>query len=120
MHKLIPTLLLSLSINGCATESTELSEYEKNLQWVKNANPEIDAQAALEKHDFRFLAMALRGTVIPGIDAEQTRTYELKCGVRYMQGVTDAVHGEEHLKLIKLAHDYAVEYNTFIKVRCNP
>ncbi len=116
MNKFFISLLLVISMNGCATD---LSATNK-LDWLNNANPETDAKAALDKNDFRFMAISLRGTVIPGVDRTKTLQYELRCGINFIQGVSDAVRGQEQLKMMKKAHDYAAKYNAIIEHRCIP
>ena len=120
MNKLLILLLLVTSITGCATNTRAMSEAEKQLLWVQDANPQQDAEAALAKGDFRLMALAQRSLVIPGIDLESSRKYELKCGVIIMQGVSDVIRSEQHLELMKLAHSYALKYNAFIKMHCKP
>ena len=55
MNKLFISLLLVMSMNGCATDGNAMDRLD-------NADPEADALAALEKRDFRFMALSLRGT----------------------------------------------------------
>lgn len=120
MKKLLVTLSLVALLTGCATDSTALSEYEQKLQWVKDANAIEDATAALSKGDFRLMAMAQRGIVIPGIDKDQRNQYELKCGIKLIDGISDTVRSQEHLKLMKMAQSYAKKYNAVIKQHCKP
>ena len=115
----IAILLLASITAGCAADKL-MNKYEQKLQWVQTANAQEDAQAALAKSDFRLMAMAQRSTVIPGVDAKQGMKYELKCGVKFMDGVTDVIASDEHLRLMKLARSYALQYNAIIKTRCLP
>lgn len=105
-------------MNGCVTDSAATNG--NDMDRFDNADPEADALAALEKRDFRFMALSLRGTVIPGIDPAKTRRYELRCGVIFMQGISDAVRSQEQLEMMKKAHTYATKYNAVIKERCIP
>ena len=118
MNKLIISLFLVLSMNGCITDSSATNDGD--LKWLNNANPEADANAALDKNDFRFMGLSLRGTVIPGVEPAKMLQYELKCGVNLIQGVSDAVRSKEQLKMMQSAHDYAAKYNAIIKQRCIP
>jgi len=120
MNKLLITLLMAVSLSGCATDSTAMNDYEQKLKWADTADAEKDAQAALEKLDFRFMAMPLRNTVIPGVEPQKTRQYELRCGIKLIDGVTDTVRSEEQLRLMKKAFEYAAKYNAIIKQRCIP
>ena len=117
MRKLLP--LLALAMSACASNSPS-GEHEQQLLWVEHADPQKDAQQALANNDFRLLGMALRQIVLPGIEPAKMRDYELKCGVRLVQGVSDMVHSDEHLRLINKAQQYAAQYNTVIKSRCQP
>ena len=118
MNKILIFLLLVISMNGCATDSSAITG--GNMDWLNDTNPEADALAALDKRDFRFMALSLRGTVIPGVDSAKTRQYELRCGVNFISGVSDTVRNQEQLKMMQKAHDYAAKYNAVIKERCIP
>lgn len=107
-------------MSACVSDSSALNANEQKLSWLNKADAKVDAEMALSKGDFRLMAIPLRHKVIPGIELEQSRDYALKCGVKLMQGVTDAIRGEEHLKLMKLAHQYAEDYNNIIKNHCKP
>ena len=120
MKKMMILLTLLTSLTGCATHSSAVSEYEKPLLWVKDADAEQDAQNALNKGDFRMLALSQHGTIIPGIDPRQNAKYELKCGIRMLEGMTDTVRSQQHLELMQQVHAYAKVYNTLIKNRCKP
>ena len=113
------SLLLIVITSGCASDSL-LNKHEQKLQWVQTADAQKDAEAALKKNDFRLMALAQRSTVIPGVDVKQGMKYELRCGVKFVEGVTDIVTSDEHLRLMKLAHSYALQYNAMIKTRCHP
>lgn len=117
MFKRLFILLFLATLTGCATA---MNDFEQNLQWVESADARADAKAALKKNDFRFMAAAQRSTVIPGVDPQKTRQYELHCGVIFMPGVTDTIRSKEQLRLIKKAWEYAGQYNEIIKQRCLP
>ena len=117
-HLILLAVLGTLS--ACATESTALNDYEQKLQWVKQADAQADANKALQQGDFRLMALPGRGNVIPGIDVELRQQYKMKCGTKLTPGVTDAVEGEAHLKLLKMARRYTEEYNEVIKAHCKP
>ncbi len=118
MPKSILSLLLIISLSACA--GSNLTEPEKQLSWVRDADPQQDAKNALSRGDFRLMAMAQRSLVIPGVKQQDSRDYELKCGVNIMQGVSDVIRSEGHLELMKMAHKYALRYNAMIKLHCIP
>ncbi len=117
MQKHILSILLLLGLAGCASP---LTEPEKQLSWIRDADPQQDASAAIARGDFRLMAMAQRSLVIPGVDREDSYRYELKCGINIMQGVTDVIRNQDHLELMKLAHRYALKYNAYMKQHCQP
>ncbi len=118
MKILFFTLILVISMNGCVTDSSATNEGD--LSWLNDADPDADANAALDKNDFRFMALSLRGIVIPGIEPAKMHLYELKCGVKFVSGVSDTVRSKEQLEMIKKARDYAKKYNAHIAQRCIP
>jgi len=120
MKKTLLVLSMVAGMSGCATDSSAVSEYEKPLLWVQDADAELDAGAALKKGDFRMMALSQRGTIIPGIEQKLVRQYELKCGIKLLEGVTDTVRGQEHLELMQQVHAYAKAYNEIIKNSCKP
>ncbi len=112
-----------MAIVACTSntnKTTEMSESEKKLQWIKTADAKQDAQNAISINDYRFMALNKRGIFIPGIDPEQSYQYEQKCGIHLIDGVTDAVTSEEHLQVMQIARAYALRYNTIIKKYCSP
>ncbi len=117
LKKILTALLIAASVNGCATA---MNEQEQALKWVETADGRSDAQAALQKNDFRLMAIAQRSTVIPGVKASLARQYELHCGVKFLPGAGDAINSKEQLRLMEKAYEYAGQYNEIIKQRCIP
>ena len=105
---------------SCASTSSNLDAYAQKLQWLDAANPQTDAQQALKKGDFRLLGLAARSVNIPGVSKEQSMKYELKCGVQLIDGISDVVRSDEHLRLMQKARSYALKYNAIIKTQCQP
>ncbi len=120
MNQFVSIILLSLLVTGCATGSGDVDPYVKQLQWLDAADPQTDAQQALKKGDFRLLGLATRSVTIPGIAKEEMLKYELKCGVQLIDGISDVVRSDEHLRLMQKARSYALQYNAIIKTRCKP
>ena len=120
MKKRLIQLASCLLLTACTTQSPSMTENEKKLKWVEKSNAQQDAEMAIKKRDFRLWAFAQRSVVIPGIDAKNSSKYELKCGIRYMEGMTDVVSNDHHLKMMQSAHTYALQYNTVIKAHCKP
>jgi hypothetical protein len=103
-------------------DMSQLSDNEKkaveSLLWLEDADPMKSAAEALEKGDKRLMAMASRATVLPGIETELISKAKSICGIRYLEGSTDTVFGETHLKFIQRASDYAAAYNKIVIEKC--
>jgi hypothetical protein len=105
---------------ACATSSQSIDPYVQKLQWLDAADPQADANQAVKKNDLRLLGLATRSVNIPGISKEDTLKYEEKCGIQLIEGVSDVVRSDEHLRLMQKARSYALKYNAIIKPHCNP
>jgi len=106
-----------LGLSACAAGPQDNPD---PLAWLDQADARRDARAALEKRDFRLLALPRRSLVIPGIDPQRAKEYELKCGLRVIEGAGDAVHDRAELERLKQARAYAEAYNRVIQTRCKP
>ena len=120
MKQLVFVIFLMLGMTGCASNSGDVDPYVQQLQWLDAADPQTDAQQALKKGDFRLLGLATRSVNIPGVAKEESLNYELKCGVQLIEGISDVVRSDEHLRLMQKARSYALQYNAIIKIRCQP
>jgi hypothetical protein len=120
MKILFTTILLISAITGCAIGTSTLTGSEQKLQWLKDANPQQDAKKAIAAGDFRLMALPQRAIIIPGIPVDKMNKYELYCGVKLIEGVSDTVLNDGHLQLMKKAHQYALQYNAIIKPHCQP
>jgi hypothetical protein len=119
---LLSTLLLTACQEMERIDMSQLSADEKkaveSLLWVEDANPNKQAAEALQKGDKRLMAMASRATTLPGIEPELLSKAKSICGIRYLEGSTDTVFGETHLKLIQRASEYAAAYNKIVIEQC--
>ncbi|MCU7842621.1 MAG: lipoprotein [Candidatus Thiodiazotropha sp. (ex Monitilora ramsayi)] len=126
MKKIFPPLFLLLLLTACQTgeqiDMSQVTPEEKNavesLIWLKQADATYDAKQNLDRGDKRLLAMATRGSNIPGIAPELISKAKIVCGVRYLPGSTDMVMGETHLKLLQAAEAYAADYNRIVIDQC--
>ena len=120
LPRIFPLLILAfcgLSV-ACATSSQSIEPYEQKLQWLDAADPQADANQAIKKNDLRLLGLATRSVNIPGISKADTLKYEEKCGVQLIEGISDVVRSDEHLRLMQKARSYALKYNAIIKTHC--
>ena len=113
------TLLASL-LGACASTSKPIDPYVQKLQWLDAADPQADANEAIRQKDFRLLGLATRSVSLPGIKMEDSLRYEEACGVQLIEGISDVVRSDEHLRLMQKARSYALKYNAIIKIHCNP
>jgi hypothetical protein len=105
---------------SCATSSSTIDPYVQKLQWLNAADPQADANQAVKKNDFRLLGLATRSVNIPGISKELSLKYEESCGVQLIEGISDVVRSDEHLRLMQKARSYALKYNAIVKTHCQP
>ncbi|MFT5811635.1 MAG: hypothetical protein ACI9KM_002406, partial [Rubritalea sp.] len=95
--------LLVFAMTACATDSKALDPNTQKLQWLDAADSQADAQQAIKTGDLRLLGMATRSVSIPGVETDQILRYETKCGVQLIDGISDVVRSDEHLRLMQKA-----------------
>jgi ABC-type uncharacterized transport system auxiliary subunit len=117
---LLITASLIVLLAGCASTAEPLDPYVQQLQWLDAADPQADANQAVKQNDLRLLGLATRSVNIPGIKKENILKYEERCGVQLIEGISDVVRSDEHLRLMQKARSYALKYNAIIKVHCQP
>ena len=113
-------IMAALGMLGACAASPPIDPYVQKLQWLDAADPQADAQQAVRKNDLRLLGLATRSVNIPGVDASETLAYEQACGVHLIEGISDVVRSDEHLRLMQKARSYALQYNAIIKQHCQP
>ena len=92
----------------------------QKLQWLDAADPQNDAKQAIKKGDLRLLGLATRAVNIPGVKKDESYLYEKECGVQLIDGISDVIRSDEHLRLMQKARSYALKYNAIIKTQCKP
>ena len=116
------TLLFVVSLlalqAGCASTGEPIDPYVQQLQWLDAADPQADANQAVKQNDLRLLGLATRSVSIPGIKKEDLLKYEESCGVQLIEGISDVVRSDEHLRLMQKARSYALKYNAIVKLHC--
>ena len=112
--------LLSSLLLACATPGDNIDPYVQKLQWLDAADPQADANQAVKQNDLRLLGLATRTVSIPGVSKEDSYKYEQACGVHLIEGASDVVRSDEHLRLMQKARSYALQYNAIIKLHCQP
>ena len=107
-------------LTSCASSGGSIDPYVQKLQWLDAADPQADAEQAVKKQDYRLLGLASRTVSIPGVSQPETLKYEEACGVQLIEGISDVVRSDEHLRLMQKARSYALKYNAIIKTHCQP
>ena len=99
--------LLGSGLIACAS-SPPIDPYVQKLQWLDSADPQADANQAVKQNDLRLLGLATRSVNIPGVDPDLQLKYEEACGVQLIEGISDVVRSDEHLRLMQKARSYAL------------
>jgi hypothetical protein len=126
VNKILLTLLSLLLLSACQQgeqiDMSQVTDQERSavesLIWVTRGDPEKEARQDIERGDKRLLAMATRGSYLPGVAPELASKAKSVCGVRYLPGSTDTVMGDTHLKLLQAAEAYATAYNRLMIDHC--
>ena len=83
----------------------------EQLRWVETANAVADADESAKSDNYQLLAIAGYTWSLPGIDDEKKWAYRDRYGIKLLEGTSDVIQGSEHARLIKLATEYARQYN---------
>ena len=84
------------------------------LQWLKNANPIVDANKAIKNNDYKLLGVYGFSLTIPGVNKPTEFEHQKKYGVKPIEGTSDALKNKEHAELNRMAYEYAKKYNEVI------
>jgi len=87
------------------------SDTVAKLKWVETSDPLVDAKRSIKANDFRLLAVLGYTWVLPGVKDERKFKLRKKYGIKIIEGTSDVLESEEHARLIKLARNYAYQYN---------
>ncbi|PIE01932.1 MAG: hypothetical protein CSA79_00260 [Thiothrix nivea] len=134
----IPTTIISLSLllmvgnslYGCAAnESTTAKSNSSStppavehsnhtdeafigrLAKLQSKNPVTDAQNRIAAGERYFLCHIGRSRTVPGLDAATYQRASKNCQTRCLEGVTDAVLGDHHLRYLQAAVAYSASWN---------
>jgi SNF2 family DNA or RNA helicase len=91
-----------------------LDEIKSVMGWLETVNPIVDVQEVLKNRDTKLWAIQGFGIYIPGTKYKNFKQIENEYCYRMLKGTSDAIYGDEHLRLIRLAEKYAKEYNKYI------
>ena len=95
------------------------AEYAQKLSDLKKLDPAEEVKNALKSNRVYLLAYQSGrggGTITPGLIEPQA--IEVKCRVLQLDGMGDAIYGENHLKYRIALRTYASEFNTLMYPNC--
>lgn len=101
------------------TTSTEDAQFVKKLSELQTKNPKQDAQASIARGERYFLCNAGRSRTVPGLTAEVYANVHERCPTQCLEGVTDALYGENHAKYLSAALEYSAQWNQVMVNACN-
>jgi hypothetical protein len=116
--QLIVIILIAFFSNRICAMSPAPDSYTP-AEWSQHADAEKDAGIAIAHKDFRLLAYATRGIIVPGIEQEKKALLSQKCGLRMLEGFGDVVRSQAQLQAMKAMHDYAATYNKIVAEQCS-
>jgi len=97
-----------------ASSSAEQLAIDK-LSWVKTADAQSDARAALALGTPpKLIAMSGRLRTHPGLTPEQYESIKDKVVSDLAPGTSDTIRGDAHKAALMRVRDYAAEYNAII------
>jgi hypothetical protein len=94
-------------------EQSNTAKLKKELSKLNTELPEIDIDTNIRKNDYRFICVCTYSCAPPSVELKDYYLTE-KYGQRCLDGTTDVVEGEKHIKLIVRASKYAEKYNTLL------
>lgn len=102
-----------------ATITHEDAQFVKKLSELQGKHPKQDAQAAMARGERYFLCNAGRSRSVPGLSAEVYAKVSERCPTQCLEGVTDAVYGENHAKYLSAALEYSAQWNQVMVNACD-
>ena len=98
--------------------ANEDAQFVKMLSELQTKNPKQDAQTAMASGERYFLCNAGRSRSVPGLTAEVYANARERCPTKCLDGVTDALLGENHAKYLEAALQYSAQWNQVMVTAC--
>lgn len=92
--------------------------YAAQLPLLQARNASVDATASIQQGKRYFLCNAGRSSTVPGIAADVFAQVRDKCPTECLDGVTDALYGENHRRYLAVALDYSAQWNKVMLTAC--
>ena len=93
--------------------------YAQQLPILQAKDPVADARAAIAKGELYFLCNAGRSATVPGVTAEVFASVKTICPTQCLDGVTDALYGENHSRYLSAALEYSARWNQTMLPACS-
>lgn len=102
--------VLVILLFGCEKSEFEVAQSKEveKMKWLLHASPSDDFESAINKKDFRFIALYGTTNIVPKINKS---CINMKRDVKFIEGSSEILIGYEHVKLNAIAHVYADDYN---------
>lgn len=84
------------------------------LRAIEHANPAVELQKSIRKHDLRFLGVDGYGRIVPGVPCGGATTIVRLQGTRGISGTSDFIRSREQGRLQHPAAVYAEKYNALL------
>jgi len=114
MMKYVATIVGCLLFQVQGALAGDCEEMVQSLLWLESADPIIDAKTAIKDKDQRLMAVYGIALQIPGIEGASVREAYESGGHIAIEGTSDALCSDEHLRLNIIAEEYAIKYNKTI------
>ena len=110
-------LALTLCLTGCATTMAADDHKQKSEQAL---SPEVREAivAATKAQDFRLYAFAGRKVTLPGLDPEEAKQAEQRCGKKFLPNTSDVLRTEADRVKRRGQYDFASQYNRHMYQLC--
>ncbi len=120
------SLCILLTLTGCAAKETAHSanpptptggnetsdaQFIQKLEQLNSKNPVMDAQSSIAAGKKYFLCNIGRSRTVPGLETEEYASARENCTTQCLDGVTDAVIGDNHLRYLQAATAYSASWN---------
>lgn len=115
MIKLTSIALLAGCLVGCAYTAQPM---ESSAHKTSQREMTKQIELAVEKNDYRLLALASRRLVFPGLEQEDTAKLKKMCGVRYVDKSPDIIKSIEEKQKRRDAYAFAKSFNQAMLKHC--
>jgi hypothetical protein len=89
--------------------------FADQIRQLESADINAEVEAAVSKGDFRFVAVAADGIIVPGLPAD--RRWPIRSELRVIENTSDVIQSREHMRLQRVADAYAEKYNRALLAR---